>query len=107
LDVEDLPRTIERGDYLGDLLLASYERGGQVRRCTRPDAPPPEQAECLPAYGATIPLTNKPVRDDSPLASRCIRVPMPEAGGRTVPDGLSPEDALALRARIVAWAARL
>ena len=52
LDVEDLPRTIERGDYLGDLLLASYERDGQVRRCTRPDAPPPEQAECLPAYGA-------------------------------------------------------
>ena len=105
LDVEDLPRVIERGDYLGDLLLGSFEQGAQVRRCTRPDAPPPEQAEALPSYGATIVLTNRPIRQGSPLASRCIRVPMPEAGGQIVPDALKPGEAMEYRAQAAAWAA--
>lgn len=107
LDVEDLPKTIARGDYLGDLLLASYESGGQVRRCVRPDADPPDQADSLPAYGSTIVITNRPIRDDSPLASRCISVSMPEAGEQLLPDALSPTEALPLRARCVAWAAQL
>ena len=107
LDVEDLPKVIARGDYLGDLLLASYEAGGQVRRCVRPDADPPDQADSLPAYGATIAITNRPIRDESPLASRCIEVSMPEAGGKLLPDALSPNEALGLRARCVAWTAQL
>jgi len=104
--VEDLDRTLLRSD-LGDLVLTSYERGGVVRRCTRPDAPPPEQIETFASYGATVLITNRPVRPESPLASRCFRVPLPEAGHAPVPDATAAEDMGELRARAVAWAARV
>ena len=106
LDVEDLPRLLQRGSDLGDLVLNSFERDGVIRRCTRPDARPEDQVETFAAYGATIVATNRSVRDSSPLASRCIRLSMPEAGGRLVPDAMRPDEARVLRARAVAWAAR-
>lgn len=106
LDVEDLPAASDRSD-LGDLILNSFERDGVVRRCTRPDAPPPEQVETFAAYGATILTTNRTLRPESPLASRCLRVPLPEAGSVRVPDATTPEEAANLRARAVAWAARV
>ena len=105
LDVEDLPAASDRSD-LGDLILNSSERDGIVRRCTRPDAPPPEQLETFAVYGATILTTNRTLRPESPLASRCLRVPLPEAGGVQVPDATTPEEVEGLRARAVAWAAR-
>lgn len=104
LDIEDLPRTLERSD-VGDLLLASFERDGVVRRVARVDAAPQDQVEAYPAYGGTIIATNKPIRPTSPLASRCIELRLPEAGGVVVPDAMTPADALMLRARLVAWAA--
>ncbi len=78
-----------------------------MRRCTRPDAPPPEQVETFAAYGATILTTNRTLRPESPLASRCLRVPLPEAGGVQVPDATTPDEVEGLRARAVAWAARV
>ena len=104
LDLEDLNKTLERGD-LGDLILNSFERDGMIRRCTRPDAAPEEQMESFSAYGATILVTNKAVRTDSPLASRAIRIPLPEAGTATVPPATAPEDVGELRAELVAWGA--
>jgi hypothetical protein len=106
LDVEDLPAASDRSD-LGDLILNSFERDGVVRRCTRPDAPPPAQVETFAVYGATILTTNRTLRPESPLASRCLRVPLPGAGGVRVPDAATPEEAADLRARAVAWAARV
>jgi hypothetical protein len=106
LDVEDLPRTLDRSD-LSELVINSFERDGTVRRCTRPDAPPPAQVEKFAAYGATILTTNRNLRPESPLASRCFRVPLPEAGGVPVPDATTPEEVERLRARAVAWAARV
>jgi hypothetical protein len=106
LDVEDLPGALERSD-LGDLILNSFERDGTVRRTTRPDAPPQEQVEEFRTYGATVLVTNKPVKDHAPLRSRCIRVPMPEAGAVVVPDAVIPEEVVELRARIMAWASKV
>lgn len=107
LDIEDLPKMLERGDDIADLLLCSFERDGVIRRCTRPDAEPEKQIETFAAYGATIVATNKPARDTSPLASRCIRISMPEAGRKLVPNALRPDEALILRARCLAWRAQM
>lgn len=104
LDIEDLPTALGRSD-LNDLILNSFERDGSVRRTTRPDAEPQNQIEHFRVYGPTILITNRPVADHSPLRSRCIRIPMPEAGDRPVPDGASPDDLSELRGRIVAWVA--
>jgi len=106
LDVEDLPRTLDRS-AIGDLVLASFERDCVVRRCTRSDAPPPDQMQSFAAYGPTILVTNRPIRDESPLASRCIRMVLPEAGQARVPNAAKPEDAASLRTSALAWAARL
>jgi hypothetical protein len=107
IDVEDLGRVLERGGELADLILASFERGARVRLVVRPDAPPEHQMESYSAYGPTILLTNRPMRAESPLASRCIRVPLPEAGTTEVPPATRPDDVAELRARMVAWAARI
>lgn len=104
LDVEDLARVLERTD-IGDLVLAGFERDGVVRRCTRPDAEPEDQIETFAAYGASILTSNEPIPARSPLASRCIRVRLPEAGGVKVPPAATPEEAASLRARATAWAA--
>lgn len=104
VDVEDVSERLARSDLM-DLVLAGFERDGVVRRCTRPDAEPENQIETFAAYGASILTSNVPVRAQSPLASRCLRVPLPEAGGVLVPDAATPADAAELRARAVAWAA--
>ena len=98
LDVEDLPGLLKQGGGLGDLILNSCERDGVVRRCIHIDAPPQDQIQAWKAYGATILITNKPVLDSSPLASRSLRVPMPEAGHVPVPDALRPDDVVELKA---------
>lgn len=105
LDVEDLPRVLERGGELGDLLLASFERGARVRLVVHPDAPPAGQVESYAAYGATVVATNRPIRSGSPLASRTLRIALPEAGGVHVPPATRPEDVSKLRGRAAAWAA--
>jgi hypothetical protein len=107
VDVEDLKRVLERGGELADLLLASFERGAQVRLVVRPDAAPEDMMESYAAYGATLLLSNKAVRTESPLASRCIRIALPEAGTADVPPSARPEDLLDLRAKMIAWAARI
>lgn len=104
LDIEDLPNALGRSD-LNDLILNSFERDGSVRRTTRPDAEPQNQIEHFRVYGPTILITNRPVADHSPLRSRCIRVPMPEAGDQQVPDAASPDDLMQIRASIIAWVA--
>lgn len=108
LDVTDLPGLLYRHPDINDLLLHSYEVGGMVSRVTHPDAPPPEQIENFAVYGPTILATNKTLKDDSALASRCIKITMPEAGGAKVPDALGQDArvALAIRAQCVAWAAQ-
>ena len=108
LDVADLPGLLYRNPDINDLLLHSSEVGGMVSRVTHPDAPPPEQIENFAVYGPTILATNEAIKDESALASRCIRIPMPEAGGEKVPDALGQDArvALAMRAQCVAWAAQ-
>lgn len=106
LDVEDLPASLERSE-LGDLVLNSFERDGVVRRTTHPDAPPQRQIEAWAVYGATILATNRAIPDHSPLRSRCIRVPMPEAGAVVVPDAVTPDEVVELRAQMLAWAATM
>lgn len=107
LDVTDLPEKLYRSNDIEDLLLHSYERDGVVPRVTHPDAPPPEQIENFAVYGPMILATNKAIKDDSALTSRCIRVPMPEAGGHDVPEALRADEpvTLELRAKCIAWAA--
>lgn len=104
IDVEDLPLRIEHSS-IGDVLLNGFERDGTVPRCTRPDAPPHRQIESFPCYGPTILVSNRAIRDDSPLASRCIRLVLPEAGGQLFPDAATPEECAEFRARALAWAA--
>lgn len=108
LDVTDLPGLLYRNPEILNLVLHGFERGGVVSRVTRFDAPPPEQIENFAAYGPTILATNKPIEDESALVSRCIRIPMPEAGRRKVPDALRGDArvTLAIRAQCVAWAAQ-
>lgn len=103
LDVEDLPKALERSD-LGDLVLNSFERDGTVRRTTRPDAAPQQQVEEFRTYGPTVLVSNRRISERGALRSRCIRVPMPEAGSTPVPDAVTPDDVVELRARLVAWA---
>lgn len=107
LDVTDLPSMFKRGGDLVDLVLNSFEQDGVVRRVTRMDAPPQEQVETFATYGPTILASNRAIAEDSPLASRCIRVPLPEAGRVDVPEALKATEALPLRAEAVAWAAQL
>jgi hypothetical protein len=107
IDVEDLPRVLSRPGELADLILMSFERDGVVRLVTRPDAPPMEQMVTYVAYGPTILITNQAVRSDSPLASRCIRIALPEAGDRIFPPAASPDELSGVRARLVAWAAQM
>lgn len=105
VDVEDLPKVLERGGDISDLFLNSFERDGVIRRTTHPEAPPPEQIETFYAYGPTILITNKSIPARSALASRCFSISMPEAGGAQLAEALSPSDAKPLRAELLAWAA--
>ncbi len=106
LDTEDMTTTLGRGDLM-DLVLTSFERSGVVRRCTRPDAAPDKQIEAFATYGATLLITNKPIPSDSPLATRCLRICLPEAGAVHMPSSIRPEEAAGLRAEAVAWAAHV
>jgi len=107
LDETNLPKTLDKDVDKENLILHAFERGGTVARVTRLDAPPPDQIEDFVAYGPTILSSNNPIKDDSPLMTRCIQVPMPEARERDVPDHLLADERLALqlRAKCVAWAA--
>lgn len=106
LDVEDLPRMLQRGDHMKDLVLHSFQQDGIVRRVARPDAPPAEQIATYSAYGPTVLISNVPIPTGSPLETRCIPVRMPEAGDVAKAEALQPAEALELRARLTAWAAR-
>jgi len=109
MDVKDLPGRMLHSDDLADLLLGSFERDKIVSRVLRPDAEtPPDEQKHFVVYGATVLATNIAVRADDPLVSRCLRIPLPEAGKQFVRDALRADDKLVLdlRARLVAWAAR-
>ncbi len=106
-DVYDLPGRMDNDRDFADVVLGSFERDKKVWRVTRPDEIAPLQQEGFSLYGATILASNQSIRDDHPLASRCLRIRMPEAGDQVVRSALRGREprVLKLRAELVAWAA--
>jgi hypothetical protein len=110
VDIKDVPGKMAESSDFENLILGSFERDQKVQRVLRLDAPTPvQEMKSFTVYGATVVATNVAIRPDDPLASRCLRISLPEAGSRPVEDAVRPDDELVmgLRARLVAWAAQL
>lgn len=99
-DVADIMKKAER-EGSEDILLHRYEKGGTVPRVNKPDQP--FGTDYYSMFGATLIATNEPVSDK--LESRAIQVNMPETE-RQFENDVTPEGALPLKERLVAFRAR-
>jgi hypothetical protein len=86
-----------------DVLLHRFEKGAQVPRVMYPERGPHRDIEYFKIFGPTIIATNKGVHKI--LETRAILINMPEAGRRFERD-VRPQDALSLKARLLAFRAR-
>lgn len=84
-----------------DFFLARFEKGKEVHRVKRPDAPLFKDLEHYEVFGPTAIATNRPV--PSVLESRCFPIRMPAAPG----DYAWPiqTEGLELRDRLLGWRA--
>jgi hypothetical protein len=101
IDLMDLWGKMEKANC-EDILLGRWERGGAVKRVTRPDAGPHADTETFPVFGPTILATNEPV--DRILDTRCLRIDMPLTE-RRFSGRVRPEEAKPLLAALMAWRA--
>lgn len=99
-DVADIMKKAER-EGSEDVLLHRYEKGGTVPRVNKPDQPFGTEYYCV--FGTTIIATNEAVSDK--LESRTIQINMPETE-RQFENDVTPEGALPLKERLVAFRAR-
>ncbi len=100
-DVRDLWRKAER---LGceDIVLHRFEKGVLVPRVNRPEQGPHKDIDYYKVFGPTIIATNRPV--DEILETRALTINMPDSR-RTFENDVTPETALPLKERLLAFRA--
>lgn len=98
-DVSDFPKKIERANC-DDLILARYERGSSSSRTLWPEKGPFRDTKSFKLFGPTIVMTNRPVNDI--IESRAISIDM-KPSVRQFNNPVLPEDALELKAELVAF----
>ena len=101
-DVMELSKKAERAGS-DDILLARFEKGAVVPRVLYPDKGPHLDTVYYEVFGSTIIATNEPVFPI--LATRSVMISPPESTNR-YEEEVTPEKALPLRERLVAFRAR-
>ncbi|MFH1900840.1 MAG: hypothetical protein ABIK26_01155 [Candidatus Omnitrophota bacterium] len=101
-DVRDIWRKAEHNGT-EDILLHRFERGAKVPRVLHPDRGAHRDMVYYSVFGATIISTNEGVHRI--LETRAIQINMPESNRRFEND-VTPEFALSLKERLVAFKAR-
>ncbi|MDD4051049.1 MAG: CHC2 zinc finger domain-containing protein [candidate division Zixibacteria bacterium] len=101
-DVKDIWKKAER-EGSEDILLQRFERGSMVPRVLYPDRGPLQDTMYYKIFGATIIGTNEGVHRI--LGTRAIQINMPDSTHR-FEDDVTPQAALPLKERLVAFRAR-
>lgn len=101
-DVMDLWRKAERENST-DILLSCFEPGSLVPRVLDADKGPFEDTSYFKVFGPTIIGTNKNVHHI--LETKAIQIKMPESA-RQFENPVTPESALQLKERLLAFRAR-
>ncbi len=102
IDVMDLWRKAEKENSV-DIMLHRFEKGPKVPRVLYPERGPFKDTVFYDTYGATIVATNMPVHEI--METRSLMITMPEANKKYEND-ITPESALSLKERLVAFRAR-
>ena len=102
IDTLDLWRKAERNGT-EDLLLQRYEKGARVPRVLYPERGPHKDTVYFKVFGATAIATNEPVSQI--LESRALQLTMGDSS-KHFNDDVTPESALSLKERLVAFRAR-
>jgi hypothetical protein len=102
IDVMDVWRRAERADST-DILLQRFQPGVKVPRVLHPEKGPIEDTDYFLVFGATILGTNYSV--DPTLESRSLQIVMQETS-RRFDSAVTPEGALGIRAKLLAYRAR-
>lgn len=101
-DVKDIWKKAER-EGSEDILLQRFERGSMVPRVLYPDRGPLQDTVYYRIFGPTIIGTNESVHRI--LETRAVQINMPDTT-RQFDDDVTPETALPLKERLVAFRAR-